>query len=44
MSSDDASAPEKTPRSEAQIQALKKARAKALELRTQTNDIRQKKI
>jgi outer membrane biosynthesis protein TonB len=40
MSSDDA--PVKKPRSEAQIQALNKARAKALELRTQRNDIRQK--
>ena len=42
MSEDDASAPVKKPRSEAQIQALNKARAKALELRTQRNDIRQK--
>ena len=33
---------QKKPRSEAQIQALNKARAKALELRTQRNDIRQK--
>ena len=39
MSSDDS--PVKKPRSEAQIQALNKARAKALELRTQRNDIRQ---
>ena len=42
MSSDDASAPVKEPRSEAQIQALNKARAKALELRTQRNEIREK--
>lgn len=40
MSEEDA--PVKKPRSEAQIQALNKARAKALELRTQRNDIRQK--
>jgi len=43
MSSDDASAPVKKPRSEAQIQALNKARAKALDLRTQRNVIREKK-
>ena len=41
MSEEDA--PVKKPRSEAQIQALNKARAKALELRTQRNDIRQNK-
>jgi len=40
MSEDDA--PVKKPRSEAQIQALNKAHAKAVELRTQRNDIRQK--
>ena len=40
MSEEDA--PVKKPRSEAQIQAINKARAKALELRTQRNDIRQK--
>jgi hypothetical protein len=43
MSSDDASAPVKKTRSEAQIQALNKARAKALDLRTQRNVIREKK-
>jgi len=42
MSSEDAPAPVKKPRSEAQIQALDKARAKALELRTQRNVIREK--
>ena len=40
MSEEDA--PVKEPRSEAQIQALNKARAKALELRTQRNEIREK--
>ena len=43
MSEDDAPAPVKKPRSEAQIQALEKARAKALELRMQRNVIREKK-
>ena len=43
MSSDDASAPVKKPSSEAQIQALNKARAKALDLKTQRNVIREKK-
>jgi hypothetical protein len=42
MSSEDAPAPVKKPRSEAQIQALEKARAKARELRIQRNDIRDK--
>jgi hypothetical protein len=42
MPSEDAPAPVKKPRSEAQIQALEKARAKALELRAQRNVIRQK--
>jgi hypothetical protein len=42
MSSEDAPVPVKKPRSEAQIQALDKARAMALELRTQRNVIRQK--
>jgi len=42
MSSEDAPAPVKKSRSEAQIQALEKARAKALELRTQRNVTRQK--
>jgi len=40
MSEEDA--PVKKTRSEAQIQALNKARAKALELRTQRNEIREK--
>jgi hypothetical protein len=42
MSSDDASAPVKKLRSEAQVAALEKARAKALELRTQRNVLREK--
>jgi hypothetical protein len=42
MASEDEPAPVKKPRSDAQIQALEKARAKALELRTQRNVIRQK--
>jgi len=42
MSSEDAPAPVKKSRSEAQIQALDKARAEALELRTQRNVLREK--
>ena len=39
---EDATAPMKKPRSEAQIASLNKARAKARELRTQRNVIREK--
>jgi hypothetical protein len=42
MASEDETAPIKKTRSEAQIQALEKARAKARELRTQRNVIREK--
>jgi hypothetical protein len=42
MTDQDETAPIKKPRSEAQIQSLEKARAKARELRTQRNVIREK--
>jgi hypothetical protein len=42
MTDQDATAPMKKPRSEAQVQSLEKARAKARELRTQRNVIREK--
>ena len=42
MTTADETAPMKKPRSEAQVQALEKARAKARELRTQRNAIREK--
>jgi len=42
MASEDATVPVKKSRSEAQVQALEKARAKALELRTQRNVTREK--
>ena len=42
MTDQDATAPMKKPRSEAQIASLEKARAKARELRTQGNVIREK--
>jgi len=42
MTDQDGTAPMKKPRSEAQVQSLEKARAKARELRTQRNVIREK--
>ena len=42
MTTEDATAPMKKPRSEAQVQSLEMARAKARELRTQKNVIREK--
>ena len=42
MATEDGTAPMKKPRSEAQVQSLEKARAKARELRTQRNVIREK--
>ena len=42
MATEDETAPMKKPRSQAQIQSLEKARAKARELRTQRNVIREK--
>ena len=42
MAEEDETAPMKKPRSQAQIQSLEKARAKARELRTQRNVIREK--
>ena len=42
MATEDGTAPMKKPRSEAQIASLEKARAKARELRTQRNVIREK--
>jgi hypothetical protein len=42
MTTADETAPMKKPRSEAQVQSLEKARAKARELRTQRNVIREK--
>jgi len=42
MATEDGTAPMKKPRSEAQVQSLEKARAKARELRTQRNAIREK--
>jgi len=42
MTDQDETAPMKKPRSQAQVQSLEKARAKARELRTQRNVIREK--
>jgi len=42
MATEDEPAPMKKPRSEAQVKSLEKARAKARELRTQRNVIREK--
>ena len=42
MAEEDETAPMKKPRSEAQVASLEKARAKARELRTQRNVIREK--
>ena len=42
MATEDGTAPMKKPRSEAQVQSLEKARAKARELGTQRNVIREK--
>jgi len=42
MATEDGTAPMKLPRSEAQVESLEKARAKARELRTQRNVIREK--